>query len=139
MGRNKWGTTKSQVVGKERQRERMRRLCEARKIWEGTPSKPTQLLVPNEANANQEQVPINDQDHVLNASQEHTPILTPPILICRKPKYLIDADENILNPMPGKIHECTCRRMTNKIWKNKFKSLNQTRRCQLVVKIIIKS
>lgn len=79
----------------------MKRLREMRKLGgEGIPSTPTQLHELNESNANQEQVIINDQTNVLNASQEHTPILTPPRIIHRKPNYINDIDENTFKSIP---------------------------------------
>lgn len=81
---------------------------------------------------------INDKTNVINANQEHAPILTPPRIIRRKPKYIIDIDENILKPMPDKIYERTYWRMANRVWKKYFESLNKTKRCQLIVEMIKK-
>lgn len=66
----------------------------------------------------------------------NAPMLTPPRIIRRKPKYLIDIDENILKPMPNKMNERTCRRMVKRIWQNYFENLNQTARCQLILQMI---
>lgn len=82
---------------------------------------PTQFDLPNEPNSIEEETAINHQSNyrhtqtqfdvtnVPNARKAH--MLTPPRFIHRKPKYLININENTLKPMPDKLHEQTCIRM----------------------------
>ena len=71
-----------------------------------------------------------------NENVEHATVLTPPRIIRRKPKFLIDIDENILRPMHDKMSERNCRRIVKNIWNNYFEKLNQSGRCQVVVEMI---
>ena len=64
------------------------------------------------------------------------PKRTPPRILRRKQKKIINIDEDILQHMEGKIPECTCRRYVDKIWKMFFERLNETTRCQLFVQIM---
>lgn len=86
---------------------------------EGMPSSPSHLNI----------------DEIPNVEM-NLPNLTPPRILHRKPKYLIDIDENILQPMEGKIPKCTCRRYAHKIWRLFFEKLNETARCQLFVEMM---
>lgn len=65
--------------------------------------------------------------------EKNSPLRTPPKILHRKPKYFIDIDENILQPMEDKIPKHTCRRYAHKIWRVFLEKLNDTRRCQLFV------
>jgi hypothetical protein len=106
---------------------------------------PFQFDVINEQNAhneneNHQHTPIElmgiDAPNSSNENVEHATVLTPPRIIRRKPKFLIDIDENILRPMHDKMSEINCRRIVKKIWNNYFEKLNQSGRCQVVVEMI---
>lgn len=48
--------------------------------------------------------------------EENLPLRKPPRILRRKPKTLIDINENTLQPMEGKIHKFTYRIYAHKIW-----------------------
>ena len=63
-------------------------------------------------------------------------MLTSPRIICRKPKFLIDIDENILKPMNEKMSERNRRSIVQKIWNNYFEKLNHSVRYKLFVEMV---
>jgi hypothetical protein len=56
---------------------------------------------------------------------------TPPIILYINPKYLINIDENIFQPMEGRNPQHTLIRYVDKIWRLFFENLNETARCQI--------
>jgi len=72
----------------------------------GTPSFPPQPQGMSSIPYSIEGMPSNPSylniDEIPNVEM-NLPNLTPPRILHRKPKYLIDIDENILQPMEGKI------------------------------------
>ena len=93
------------------------------------------LTSPNAPNVTP-QVEMTNAHNVSNENIEHVHTSTYLRKIHRKPKFLIDIDENILKPMHDKISERNCRRIVQKIWNNYFENLNQSGRCQLVVEMV---
>ena len=66
----------------------------------------------------------------------YVPRRTPPRILRRKPKYLINIDEDILQHMEGKIPTHSCKRYVDKILKFYFERLNETARCQIFVQMM---
>ena len=75
------------------------------------------------------QVKMMNVHNVSNKNIDHEYTSTSPRINHRKPKFLIDIDENILNPMHDKMLERNCRRIAQKIWNNYIENLNQNGRC----------
>ena len=93
------------------------------------------LTLPNSPNATS-QVEMMNAHNVSKKNLLHARTSTSPIIILKKPKFLIDIDENILKSMHDKMLERNCRRIVQNIWNNYFENLNQSGRCQLVVEIV---
>ena len=55
------------------------------------------------------QVEMMNAHDVSNGNIEDTFTSTSPIIICIKPKFLIEIDENIVKPMHDKMLERNCR------------------------------
>ena len=93
-------------------------------------------LTPLDAPNVTSQVEMMNAHGVINENIEHVYTSTSPRIICRKPKFLIDIDENILKPMHDQMSERNCRMIFQEIWNNYFENLNQSRRCHLVVEMV---
>ena len=93
------------------------------------------LTLPNAPNSTSQVEMMNAHD-VSNKNIEHTSTSTSLRIICRKLKFQIDIDENILKPMHDKMSERNCRRIVQKIWNNYFENLNQSGRCQLIFEMV---
>ena len=68
------------------------------------------ITSPNTPNVTS-QVEMMNSHNVSNKNMENAHTLTSPRIICRKPKFLIDIDENTLKPMHDKMLERNCRRI----------------------------
>ena len=82
------------------------------------------LVLPDAPNA-ESQVEMMNAHDVSNQNIELVHTSTSLRIICRKPKFLIDIDENILKLMHDKMLERNCRKIVKNIWNNYFENLNQ--------------
>ena len=101
---------------------------------QGMPSSPREphgmSSIPPSIEGTQSSPPQFNIDEIANVEM-YVPKRTPPRILRRKQKFLINIDEDILQHMEGKILERTCRRYADKIWQMFFERLNETIRCQL--------
>ena len=82
------------------------------------------LTSPDAPNVTSQVEMLNAHD-VSNENIDHACTSTSPRIICRKPKFLIDTDENILKPLHDKMSKINCRRIVQNIWNNYFENLER--------------